>query len=184
VTLPTTPSQTIGPFFSILLPLGSNALVDPDSHGAITIEGTVLDGEGRPVGDALIELWQANGEGTYDHPADGRETTRGFRGYGRSMTDGEGRFCFTTIRPGPVPGYDERIQAPHINVSIFARGLLRRLSTRLYFPGDDHAQELDPVLQSVDAERRGTLVARESQPGRLRFDIRLRGPKETVFFDV
>ena len=185
MTLPTTPSQTIGPFFSIMLPLGSNHLVEPGTPGAITIEGKVIDGEGAPVGDALIEIWQANPDGIYAHPDDDRYAREGdFNGFGRCLTAADGSFSFTTLKPGPVPGFDERVQAPHISVGVFARGLLKRLATRIYFPDEEHANLADPVLASVEEVHRPTLIAGPAGPDRLHFDIRLRGDGETVFFDV
>ena len=118
-----TPSQTIGPFFALLLPLGSNQLVARDHPGAVTIEGTVFDGAGSPVVDALIEIWQANADGHYNHPGDPayeRQSTASFGGFGRCSTGESGSFSFVTIRPGRVVGYDERMQAPHIVVTVFA----------------------------------------------------------------
>jgi protocatechuate 3,4-dioxygenase, alpha subunit len=182
-----TPSQTVGPFFNIGLPdEGRSELLARDAEGALRLEGTVLDGEGEPVGDALIEIWQANRAGRYAHPEDTREEVpleEGFRGFGRCETDGSGRYWFVTVKPGPVPAPRRGTQAPHIEVSVFARGLLKRLATRMYFPDEQEANEADPVLASVAPERRSTLVAREDD-GVLRFDIRLQGDGETVFFDV
>jgi protocatechuate 3,4-dioxygenase alpha subunit len=181
----TTPSQTIGPFFSILLPLGSNLLVAEDEPGAITLGGRIFDGAGEPVGDALVETWQAGRDGVYPHTADSRfRGSAAVIGYGRCLTDADGQFTLRTWKPGPVPGFDERMQAPHINVSVFARGLLRRLTTRIYFPDEERANAIDPALQSVAPERRQTLIARPEGPAGLRFDIRLQGERETVFFDV
>lgn len=185
MALPTTPSQTIGPFFRIMLPLGSSELVPAGTAGAVQIEGTVTDGNGEPVNDALIEIWQADAEGVYAHPDDPRSNGRSATfGFGRCLTDAQGRYTFRTVGPGPVPGFDERMQAPHIAVSVLARGLLRRLATRIYFPDQEHANASDPVLQSVPASRRSTLIGKPAGPGRLRFDIHLRGEGETVFFDV
>lgn len=184
---PQTPSQTIGPFFGpALFRSGDESLVTPSSRGErITIEGCVLDGDASPVSDALIELWQANAEGRYPHPDDAQEKLIDpeFRGFGRVATDEHGRFRFYTIKPGPVPGRENVLQAPHINVSIFARGLLKRLVTRIYFP-DETMNATDAVLNSVSANRRSTLMARVERPGVLRFDIALQGNNETVFFDV
>jgi len=184
-----TPSQTIGPFFAIMLPLGSNELVSPGTAGTIVVEGRVLDGAGEPVSDALIELWQAGPDGVYAHPADPRsaerEMARGFGGFGRCATDADGRFSFVTVKPGPVPGFDERPQAPHLNLGVFGRGLLRRLATRVYFPDEAAANARDPLLCSIEDEgMRATLVARPAGPGRLCFDIRLRGEGETAFLAV
>jgi protocatechuate 3,4-dioxygenase, alpha subunit len=184
---PQTPSQTIGPFFRpALFRYGHESLVTPKSRGErITIEGCVLDGDASPVGDALIELWQANAEGRYQHPDDTQEKLIDpeFRGFGRVATDEHGRFRFYTIKPGPVAGQQNVLQAPHINVSIFARGLLKRLVTRIYFPNET-MNASDAVLNSVAADRRSTLIARVVRPGIVRFDIALQGNNETVFFDV
>jgi protocatechuate 3,4-dioxygenase, alpha subunit len=186
VTLPT-PSQTVGPFFHIGLPdEGRSGLVPPDHPQALRLVGTVLDGEGEPVVDALIELWQANSDGRYAHPEDSREEVpleRGFTGFGRCGTDDSGAYAFVTVKPGPVPHPGGGMQAPHIDVSVFARGLLKRVVTRIYFPDEREANKLDPVLTSVEPERRGWLVAREDD-GALRFDIHLQGDRETPFFDL
>jgi len=166
--------------------MGQELLVTPETRGErITIEGRVLDGDASPVNDALIELWQANAEGRYDHLEDTQEKLLdpNFAGFGRAATDSGGRFRFHTIKPGPVPGANDVLQAPHISVSIFARGLLKRLVTRIYFP-DEPMNDADTVLNSVAPSRRSTLVARAERPGVLRFDIVLQGENETVFFDV
>ena len=182
-----TPSQTVGPFFHIGLPGdGGDQLVAPDHPHAIQLAGTVFDGEGEPVVDALIELWQANRDGRYDHPEDAREDILlepGFRGFGRTGTDDSGGYRFVTVKPGPVPHPDGGMQAPHIDVSVFARGLLKRLVTRIYFPDEGERNESDPVLASVEPERRAALVARE-EGGALRFDIHMQGDRETPFFDL
>ena len=138
-----------------------------------------------PVSDAMIELWQANADGRYDHPDDSQEKLIDpkFHGFGRCATDERGRFRFHTIKPGAVAVRRPGLQAPHINVSIFARGLLKRLVTRIYFP-DDPLNATDVVLTSVAPDRRSTLLARREQPSVLRFDIVLQGENETVFFDV
>jgi protocatechuate 3,4-dioxygenase, alpha subunit len=188
VSLSPTPSQTVGPFFHVGLPAPSPAeLVSPDHARAIRILGTVFDGDGEPVNDALLEIWQANSAGRYAHPEDDRVELRredGFKGFGRCATDPEGRFEFVTVKPGPVPAPDSRMQAPHIAVSIFARGLLKRLVTRVYFPDEAEANEADPVLSAIpDPEARATVVARE-EDGLLRFDIHLQGDGETAFFSV
>jgi protocatechuate 3,4-dioxygenase alpha subunit len=173
-----TPPQTAGPFVQLLL-LGSspNVIAPEDTAGArIRIEGAVCDGRGEPVGDAMIELWQAS--------ADGRP--RGFRGFGRSETDGAGRYWFETIRPGPLAGPGGRLQAPHVTIQVFARGLMDRLSTRAYFEHEG-ANAADPVLESVPDDRRSTLLARSESRDDIatyRFDIVLQGDRETVFFDV
>ena len=186
-----TPSQTVGPFFSkALIREGWNDLAASGASGQpLVIAGRVLDGEGAPVPDALLEIWQANAAGRYDHPDDARDTPLDphFRGFGRVGTDEQGRFRFRTIKPGPVPGAGTSRQAPHINVSVFARGLLKRLVTRIYFP-DEPLNAHDPVLNSLrDAARRATLIARpaggKAEPV-LHFDLVLQGDNETVFFDI
>jgi len=182
-----TPSQTIGPFFhDALLDRDLSRLVPIDHPGAIRIEGTIYDGAGEPVPDAMVEIWQANKSGRYDHPADDREDLpldEGFSGFGRSGTDDGGGFSFLTIKPGPVPGPERRTQAPHIMVSVFARGLLKRLLTRIYFPDETEANAVDPILSTVeDQNLRKTLIAREEE-GVLRFDIHLQGDEQTAFFE-
>jgi protocatechuate 3,4-dioxygenase, alpha subunit len=188
MSLPATPSQTVGPFFIIGLAwLNRDNLAGPGVAGErVTIGGRVLDGDGEPVPDALIEIWQADMHGRYAHPADKRaeRLEAGFRGYGRIPTDDKGRFRFVTIKPGPVPGPDGKPQAPHLIVSVFARGLLRRLITRIYFP-DEPGNAEDFALNLVEPARRGTLIARKAdEQGRLlAWDVILQGPEETVFFD-
>src|SRR5690349_12420285 len=140
-----------------MLPFSSNLLWEP-GPAAITISGRVFDGSGDPVGDAFIEIWQANEAGRYAHPDDDRELplTGGFTGFGRALTAADGSFRFTTVKPGPVPFDAERLQAPHINVVLFARGLLNRLTTRIYFEGEE-ANDGDPVLRSItDPAARGS----------------------------
>lgn len=186
-----TPSQTVGPFFSkALLHEGWNDLTARDAVGqTVVITGRVLDGDGAPVPDALIEIWQANAAGRYNHPDDVRDLPLDprFSGFGRAGTDEQGRFRFRTIKPGPVPGVGGTMQAPHLNVSVFARGLLKRLVTRIYFP-DEPLNAQDPVLTSLpDVTRRTTLIARPASGGSgqdLHFDIVLQGDNETVFFDI
>jgi protocatechuate 3,4-dioxygenase alpha subunit len=180
MSLPTTASQTIGPFFAILLPLGSNELAPPGTPRAIRVEGCVFDGAGTPVPDALIELWQAGESG--QHALTHDET---FRGFGRCMTDPDGRYSFVTAKPGRVPGWDERVQAPHLSLGIFARGVLKRLSTRLYFPDEAAANASDPVLSGInEANVRRTLIASAVGPRRYTFDIHLQGDSETAFFAI
>jgi protocatechuate 3,4-dioxygenase alpha subunit len=183
--LPTTPSQTVGPFFAFLVHPGSEEVVAPGSPGAIRLEGRVLDGDGIGVPDALIEVWQADPAGRYPHPDDPRhaEVEAGFHGFARSGTDGEGRYSFVTVVPGPVPAAGGAQQAPHLAMSVFARGLLDRVITRVYFPVDGVDLATDPVFGAVDADRRETLVAR-AEPDRYVFDVHLQGEGETVFFDV
>jgi protocatechuate 3,4-dioxygenase alpha subunit len=184
-----TPSQTVGPFFhDALCSPGTETLVTAETRGErIEIAGRVLDGDGQPVPDALIEIWQANAAGRYDHPEDVRDKPLdpAFRGFGRCASDLDGGFRFVTVRPGRVPGRGNTLQAPHINVGLFARGLLRRLVTRIYF--EDAAENAeDPVLALVaDPSRRATLVARRAAGNGAvyRFDLVLQGEGETVFFD-
>jgi protocatechuate 3,4-dioxygenase, alpha subunit len=181
-----TPSQTVGPFFHIGLGYENiGEIVAPDSHGAIRVEGVVSDGEGAPVNDAMIEIWQADEEGRYPGQGNGAAAAAdGFRGFGRCATDDEGRFRFVTVKPGRVPGLNGATQAPHIEVSVFARGLLNRLATRIYFPGEEQANREDPVLALIDdPDLRSTLLATE-EDGIYRFDIHLQGDRETAFFDV
>jgi protocatechuate 3,4-dioxygenase alpha subunit len=186
----TTPSQTIGPFHRIMVPWESGGkLTTPEDPAAITVQGQVFDGQGHPVDDCVIEIWQANVHGRYAHPDDTREVplVDGFDGFGRVITDSEGRFEILTVKPGCVPGRGDSVQAPHISLSLFARGLLKRLATRLYFADEEKANGNDPVLQSIDAARRGTLIAAKktgSSAGVYELNIRLQGNNETVFFDV
>lgn len=182
-----TPSQTVGPFFEFgLLQSPQHELVPSGTPGAVRIEGVVFDGQGLPITDAMIEIWQAAPSGRYPHPDDHREELpidSGFTGFGRSGTDATGTYWFQTVKPGPVPWPDRRPQAPHLNVSVFARGLLKRLVTRLYFPDEEAANAADPLLSSLDPTMRSTLIAIEEN-GVLRFDIRLQGQGETCFFQV
>ena len=182
-----TPSQTVGPFFNIGLPGVDAELVSRDAEGAIRVGGVVYDGEGGVVPDALLEIWQANRSGRYDHPDDPRDDLpldEGFRGFGRAETGKDGEYGFVTVKPGPVPAPGGARQAPHILVSVFARGLLKHVSTRIYFEDEAEANEADPVLSSVEADRRETLVATADGAGGYRFDIHLQNPVETVFFDI
>ena len=183
---PLTPSQTVGPFHHIELPYGDGHLVPPATLGARRITGRVIDGDGAPVGDALVEVWQADPSGRYHDAADDRDLPLldGFTGFGRVATEADGSYELWTVTPGPVPGPDGTTQAPHLLVSVFARGLLDRLVTRMYFPEQVEANAADPILALVaDPARRATLVA-EDDGGALRFDIRLQGERETVFFAV
>jgi len=178
-----TPSQTIGPYFGFALPWADGEYVVPDgTRDAIRLTGRVTDGAGAAIPDALIEIWQAGPDGHFDHPDD-PERASGFRGFGRCPTDGDGRFEFVTVKPGRVPGPDRVRQAPHVEVSVFARGLLKRLVTRIYFEDEAEANAEDPILDLVvDPAARATLIASRTADG-YRFDIRLQGDGETVFFD-
>jgi protocatechuate 3,4-dioxygenase alpha subunit len=207
-----TPSQTVGPFFHYGLPwkggadlvgasdLGARTDLFPADHyvlaepaardapdGApIVIAGRIIDTKGEPVPDAMVEIWQANAAGRYASPDDRRDEIPldpGFVGFGRSSTAADGSWRFRTIKPGRVPGPGNSLQAPHVALSIFGRGLLKRLPTRLYFEGDpDHA--VDPVLAYVPADRRATLIARRQADDSWWLDIHLGGAQETVFFDL
>ncbi len=185
---PLTPSQTVGPFFGVGLPFEKGEqIAAPGSAGVIRVEGQVLDGNGEPVPDALLEIWQPDDHGRYRKVGDG-ETTRGksrdlSTGFGRCRTDSEGAFHFMTVKPGAVPAPDGRAQAPHLNVTVFARGLLRHLVTRMYFPDETEANATDPALNLVEPARRETLIAKNCG-GVLHFDIRLQGERETVFFAI
>lgn len=186
-----TPSQTVGPFLAIELPWPDGSLVVPaDTAGAIVITGTVLDGAGQPLPDALVETWQAGPDSRFDHPDDPRGASApavaGFRGFGRSATDAAGRYRIVTVRPGPLPAPGGGTEAPHLDVSVFARGLLDRVVTRIYLGDEAAANAADPVLSAIEPSRRDTLIAQqaEDRPGEFRFDIHLQGESETVFFDV
>nr|WP_314627861.1 protocatechuate 3,4-dioxygenase subunit alpha [uncultured Noviherbaspirillum sp.] len=183
-------SQTIGPYLHI----GTDWLITTELAGAdaagerISIEGRVYDGNGAPVTDALVELWQADAEGNYASGEQAQAAASGFRGFGRTPTDSTGHFRFTTIMPGRVPGPGDAMQAPHIAVTVFARGLLKHLVTRIYFPGAPGNGE-DPLLAAVPAARRETLMAQPlAAKGSYQFDIVLQdspgGRPETVFLDV
>jgi protocatechuate 3,4-dioxygenase alpha subunit len=189
------PSQTVGPYFAQgLLREGdqvfTNVLVSENTEGErIRIEGCVFDAEGRPIEDAMIEIWQANRHGRYNHPLDEQDKPLDpeFMGHGRASTDIKGNYRFETIKPGSVPGPDNSTQAPHINVIVFARGMLSHAFTRIYFE-DEAANQNDPVLMSIDDEaHRNTLIARrEEADGAViyRFDIHFQGENETAFFDA
>jgi protocatechuate 3,4-dioxygenase alpha subunit len=172
-----TTSQTVGPYLHIGLTwLIIEDLVTARLPGErVSIRGRVFDGDGKPVNDALVEIWQADAAGKYG--------SRRFRGFGRSATDDKGAFRFRTIKPGRVPGPRGKLQAPHIAVNIFMRGQLKQLVSRIYFPGEAANAE-DPVLSRVPAKRCATLVARALKPDVLEWNVFLQGPKETVFFDV
>jgi protocatechuate 3,4-dioxygenase alpha subunit len=182
-----TPSQTVGPYFAIGLPwdLGPEA-VAPDTAGAIRITGTVYDGAGIPVPDFLLETWQADPDGRFAdlHGYGGRSELPGFRGFARyGLEEGDGTFEIVTIKPGQVPGPGETMQAPHIDVSLLARGMLNRVVTRIYFADETEANAADPVLGRVPPERRATLLAQPTVNG-YALDLRIQGDGETVFFAV
>ena len=183
-----TASQTVGPY----LHLGLTRMTFPDiaadaTQGeTIVIAGRVLDGEGQPIPDALLEFWQANAAGRYTHPEDTQDKPLdgGFLGFGRVPTDRDGQFSFTTVKPGSVPGPGNSLQAPHIVVCVFMRGMLRHLYTRIYF-SDEAGNAADPVLGLIgDESRRPTLIAqREPGSNRYRWNLVMQGAEETVFFD-
>jgi len=187
--LPTTASQTVGPYLHI----GLTWLNTPDLVGsgvtaaAITIYGRLVDGDAVPVSDALVEIWQANEHGRYAHPQDTRDLplTPGFAGFGRMPTDAEGRFAFTTIKPGRVPAAAGGLQAPHIGVMLLMRGMLRHLHTRMYFADEASANADDALLQALPEARRATLVAGVGERrGEYTWEVVLQGSRETVFLDV
>jgi len=194
-----TPSQTVGPYFAYGLTaeqyrypftqIASGKVADDTVSGThIRIVGRIFDGEGAPIPDAMVEIWQADSEGRYAHPAarpeGGRGSNTGFKGFGRQGTgvDPESRFHFETVKPGSVA----EGEAPHISVIVFMRGLLTHAYTRIYFADEVEKNAADPVFQSVPEERRATLLAEPdpSSPGLYRWDIHMQGEKETVFFDV
>lgn len=174
-----TPSQTVGPFFGYALPYEGGPEVVPSWRpGAVRVHGQVLDGAGVSVPDALVEIWQADEHGAVPRSEGGlRRGGRGFSGFGRCGTDPAGRYWFDTVKPGATGG-----SAPYIAVLVFARGLLKPVFTRLYFPEDAAAHETDPVLADVPASRRDTLIAEREGDGAYRFDVHLQGERETVFF--
>lgn len=184
----TTPSQTVGPYLHIGLDwLTTSSLVTPETEGQhIVLQGRLLDTDGQPIPDGMIEIWQANAHGKYAHPDDhqAKSLTQNFMGFGRLSTDEQGGFRFSTIKPGPVPHHDDSLQASHIMVQVFARGLIKQLVTRVYFPDDDHSHDL--VLKHVPVERRHTLVATTTKddPNVFHWNIALGGENETVFFTI
>ena len=202
-----TPAQTVGPFFAMRLPWPDGPFVVPEgATGAITIVGRLFDGAGNTIPDGLIETWQADPDGRFAHPDDPRGPSpsgyRSFRGFGRCPTAPDGSYRIVTVKPGPLPDPLARgdagagdgsgngaAEAPHLDVSVFARGLLDRVVTRMYFPDEAEANAADPVLSSItEQDRRASLIA-VPEPGPaggslLRFNICLQGDRETVFFDV
>jgi protocatechuate 3,4-dioxygenase alpha subunit len=189
-----TPSQTVGPYFSMILAHDDDGevLVNATTPGQrVLVVGRLLDGDRAPIEDGLVELWQANAAGRYRHPLDTREDVPlddGFTGFGRSKTRFEtGEFRLETIRPGPVPAPDGGLQAPHFNLVVQARGMLNPSFTRVYFPDEVDANATDPVLAAVPEPRRNTLIAVQEESATVptfRFDIRFQGDDETVFLDV
>jgi protocatechuate 3,4-dioxygenase alpha subunit len=185
---PPTPSQTVGPYFGFALPWADGPLVVAEgTAGAIRLEGVLFDGAGQPIPDGLVETWQADADGRFAHPDDPRGAVQwsGFRGFGRCATNAEGRYSILTVKPGQVPGPGETVQAPHIMVTVLARGLLQRLVTRVYFADEQQANDEDPVLCSMRGgdQLRRTLLAQPTDGG-YRFDIHLQGQDETVFFAI
>ena len=186
MTLPVTPSQTIGPFFAVgLIWADGPEVVADGTPGAVRVAGRVLDGAGDPVPDALVETWQADPDGCFAHSDDPRGPgALEFRGFGRCPTDAEGRWAIRTVKPGPLPAPDGGTEAPHLDVSVFARGLLGRVVTRIYFPDEAEANAADPLLRSIpDPRVRERLVAVSDGDG-LRFDIHLQGDQETPFLAI
>jgi protocatechuate 3,4-dioxygenase alpha subunit len=192
-----TPSQTVGPFFKYGLTPGndyqwndafSNDLVTPDVSGdRIRIIGQVLDGDGKVMPDAMLEIWQADVQGRFADPQGTRAVPNtAFRGFGRCGTDANGGFTFQSIRPGSVPGPGGKPQAPHVLLAVFARGMTQQAITRIYFEDQDAANAADPILALVPANRRATLIATREpgEPVTYRFDVHLQGDRETVFFDL
>jgi protocatechuate 3,4-dioxygenase, alpha subunit len=184
---PATTSQTVGPYYAI----GMNMLITTEIAPAgvpgerFTLEGRVLDANRQPIPDALIEIWQANAAGKYDHEEDtqNKPLDSRFRGFGRVGTDKDGAFRLMSVKPGPVPGPKGTTQAPHLGVTVLMRGLLLRLTTRMYFP-DEALNATDPILSLVPEARRGTIIAKKTAPGVIHWDVLLQGDDETVFFDV
>jgi protocatechuate 3,4-dioxygenase alpha subunit len=186
VSLHASGSQTVGPYLHI----GLNWLTTRDIAGKgiagerVAIQGRLIDGNGNGVNDGLVEIWQANAAGKYAHPEDRQRKLleKGWRGFGRIPTDAKGAFGFRTIKPGRVPGPGGALQAPHLVVAVFMRGLLEHLATRIYFPDETAANAEDPVLKLVPPARRATLIPRKK--GKiLEWNIVLQGKGETVFFD-
>ncbi|WP_295315549.1 protocatechuate 3,4-dioxygenase subunit alpha [Roseobacter sp.] len=196
-----TPSQTAGPYVHIGLAPGAAGfdiydrelgwdIAGPNAKGErIRVEGLVIDGTGSPIKDVMLEAWQANADGNYAHPEGGGDVEEGFRGWGRVITDFEtGAWGFDTVKPGAVMGRSGKLMAPHINLWIVARGINIGLNTRMYFDDEAGANAKDPVINLIEWEnRRSTLIARRSEregQAVYRFDIRVQGENETVFFDI
>jgi protocatechuate 3,4-dioxygenase alpha subunit len=189
MSLQATTSQTVGPFFKIGFDwLNRDNLAGEGVSGErVTIQGRVFDGDGVAVPDAILEIWQANSHGKYAHPEDTQDKPLepGFEGYGRVPVTAQGGFRFVTIKPGPVPGPDGKEQAPHLLVSVFMRGLLQRVVTRIYFPDDPRNGE-DFILNLVEPAQRSTLIAKKATggPGQLEWNVVMQGAEETVFFEL
>jgi len=181
VTFPVTPSQTVGPFFAFGLPYADGPYVVPEWRtDAIRLRGRVLDGNGTPVPDAMLEVMQADADGSPPREVGAlRRAGAGFSGFGRCDTDAEGHYWFSTVKPGPVGD-----NAPYIALLVFSRGLLKPVFTRVYFPEEERANAADPLLSVVEENRRNTLIATPDGPAGYRFDVRLQGEEETVFLAV
>ena len=189
MSLYATANQTVGPYLHIGLTwLNTDRIAAPGVKGErFTIQGRLVDGDGVGVNDGMIEVWQANAEGKYAHPQDTQKKPLdpAFRGFGRVPTNSKGAFRFSTIKPGRVPGPDRTVQAPHLEISVFLRGSLKHLATRIYFPGEA-ANAKDPILALVPSARRSTLVAKRiaGRKNLLEWNVILQGRDETVFFDL
>lgn len=188
-----TPSQTVGPYFAYCLTptryslhevFSTDLTKDGVEGQRVTLTGRVLDGDGVGISDAMVEIWQADAKGTYDHSTLGKNASNaGFKGFGRSESAQDGAYEFTTIKPGRVAGADGKPQAPHLGVTVFARGMLTHLFTRIYFE-DEASNAEDQVLNLVPAERRHTLIAKKVGENAYQLDIRIQGGDETVFFEA
>lgn len=184
-----TPSQTVGPYYRIGLDWAKDGefAFAQGTPGLFKVYGYVLDGAGDPIPDSLVETWQADASGRFDHPDDPRgpveRAGRSGTGFARSSSDDDGGWSIYTIKPGPFPDVGGAIEAPHLTVGVFARGLLARITTRIYFSDEEQANSADPVLARVPEGRRETLIAEKTDDG-YRFDIHVQGAEETVFFDI
>jgi protocatechuate 3,4-dioxygenase alpha subunit len=191
LTLGQTPSQTVGPYFTLRLYQKGDEILVPEGYAGdrIVIEGVVLDGDRKHIEDALLEIWQANTAGRYRHPDDNRDLALddGFTGFGRTVSDFEtGAYRFETVKPGPVPDAEGAFQAPHVSLMVQGRGMLNPVFTRIYFSDEEEANQDDLTLRRVPAGRRDTLIAQlvdDVDTKVYRFDIRFQGEDETVFFD-
>jgi protocatechuate 3,4-dioxygenase alpha subunit len=191
LTLGQTPSQTVGPYFTLRLYQKGDEILVPEGYAGdrIVIEGVVLDGDRKHIEDALLEIWQANTAGRYRHPDDNRDLALddGFTGFGRTVSDFEtGAYRFETVKPGPVPDAEGAFQAPHVSLMVQGRGMLNPVFTRIYFSDEEEANQDDLTLRRVPARRRDTLIAQlvdDVDTKVYRFDIRFQGEDETVFFD-